>query len=307
MRQNSEMEFMVTDTARLDVFLADRLDSASRTKLATAIKTGLVTVDDEVIVKPSFKLKAGNVVSVGDLPETAPHDIEPVPMKLNVLYEDADLLVVDKPRGLVVHPAKSVSEPTLVHGLLARGHELSGIGGSFRPGIVHRLDKETTGLMVVAKNDHSHAHLAQQVSEKHAKRRYVAVVQGKVDKERFTIEAAIGRDPHVPTRMAIVQGGKAAKSQIKLLRIVGGNSLLCVELETGRTHQIRVHVASIGHPVVGDSVYASGELGTGPMQLHSALLTLTHPKSGERMTFFVAPPADFIIESVMREEIEAWS
>lgn len=305
--QNTSVVFKVTDSARLDTFLAECLDLSSRTKIASAIKAGLVTVDSVVIEKPSHKLKAGNLVTVEEIPETAPHDIEPVSMDLNIVYEDAEFLVVDKPRGLVVHPAKSVSEPTLVHGLLARGHGLSGVAGSFRPGIVHRLDKETTGLIVVAKNDFAHANLAQQVSEKSAVRRYVALVYGQLVKERFAIEAPIGRDPEVPIRMATVRSGKSAKSQVKVLRIEGGNSLVAVQLETGRTHQIRVHLASIGHPVIGDSVYATVEAGAGPMQLHSALLTLIHPKSGEVMTFFAPPPSDFIIDGVTREEIESWT
>lgn len=238
--------------------------------------------------------------------ESAPHNLEPAEIPLEVAYEDDDLMIVNKPRGLAAHPAASLKEPSLVNALLARTQHLSTVGGDFRPGIVHRLDKDTTGLMVVAKNDEAHVNLSRQIESKSAERRYVAVVAGELDQERFDINAPMARDKKNRLKMAVDPKGKNALTHILRLGRSDAGTIIAARLETGRTHQIRVHLRAIGHPVIGDSIYAPKELAEGPLQLHAAYLALDQPKVGKRIAVYADPPADFLgADLVTREVVES--
>ncbi|MCW5942887.1 MAG: RluA family pseudouridine synthase [Fimbriimonadaceae bacterium] len=296
------MRFEADAAERLDKFLARVLPQHSRTRLKKVIEEGGVLVDG-VVRLPAHKLDAGMVVEIGEVPPTPPHDAEPFAMDLRVLYEDDFLLVIDKPRGLAVHPTRSQKAPTLVNALLARPHSLSTAGGGYRPGIVHRLDKETTGLIVVAKTDGAHVLLAKQFAAKTAERRYVAAVKGCPAEERFTVNAPIGRDPHSPIKMVVLEGGKDAVTHVRLLRRLDQGALVGCRLETGRTHQIRVHLAAVGHPVLGDHLYAPREYRDGPMQLHAALLRFVHPATGETLSFFTPAPEDFLAPDFLESDL----
>jgi 23S rRNA pseudouridine1911/1915/1917 synthase len=278
---------------RLDKFLARMLPDHSRTKLARLIDGGEVLVDGKLQTKPSFPLEPGMEVGLEEPDETAAHDLTPADIPLDVVYEDDVLLVINKPRGLAAHPAASLKEPSLVNALLARKTELSTAAGEFRPGIVHRLDKETTGLMVVAKNDQAHVILARQMETKTAERRYLAVVAGDVEQDRFTINAPMARSKTNRMQMAVDPHGKPAITHIRrLTRVAQGTAVAC-RLETGRTHQIRVHLRAVGHPVQGDALYAPKEYASGPLQLHAGFLAFDHPTSGERVTFTAEPDESF--------------
>ena len=214
-------------------------------------------------------------------------------MDLRVLYEDDDLIVIDKPAGLVVHPGPGHATGTLVHGLLGRGPGWSTIGGTERPGIVHRLDRDTSGLMVVARNDDAHRELARQLQRRIMTRKYRAIVVGEVPDPAARIEAPIGRDPKHRQRMAVVAGGRDALTEFRRLGVAGGHSLLEVKLGSGRTHQIRVHLAYIHHPVLGDPIYGRRSQLIARPALHAEALTLRHPRTGKSTTWQTPPPDDF--------------
>jgi 23S rRNA pseudouridine1911/1915/1917 synthase len=291
---------------RLDKFLAGRLPDLSRARLQALIETGEVARDGAVIADGSSRVKPGQCFRVR-LPEPAPASLEPEPRPLDVLFEDDHLLVLEKPAGLVVHPAPGHGRGTLVHALLAHcAGSLSGIGGVLRPGIVHRLDKDVSGLMVVAKHDRAHIGLAAQFSVHRIERAYDAIVWGLPPAAAGSIERPIGRHPKDRKRMAVVEGGKRALTHYRLEESAG--TLACrlrLALATGRTHQIRVHLASIGLGIIGDPVYrprrrpAIGpELrraieAFGRLALHARVLGFEHPVSGERLRFERAPPASF--------------
>ncbi len=299
--------FTVDAPERLDAFLAARLREHSRTKIASWIADGRVLVDGKAESKAGFKLKAGVTVEVGDLPDAVLHDLTPADIPLDIRYEDEHLLVVNKPRGLAAHPAASLKEPSLVNALLARGQSLSTAGGDFRPGIVHRLDKDTTGLMVVAKSDRIHHALAKQFESKTAERRYVAVVSGDVNAERFVIDAPIARDLRNRLKMAVDPKGKPARTHILRVKRLDEGWLVAARLETGRTHQIRVHLSFAHYPVLGDVLYAPRNLHTVPLQLHAAYLALTHPATNSRLEVFAEPPTDFFgHESVGLELLQSF-
>ncbi len=287
-------QFFVVEPVRLDKFLASSLEGVSRTQVVSMIEEGRVMVGGKPILKPGGQLKEGDEVVV-DLPEArAPHALVPDHRELDVVFEDEFLLVVNKPRGLASHPASSLKEPSLVEVLLGRGGTLSTAGGAFRPGIVHRLDKETTGLLVVAKNDEIHRSLAEQIQEKSADRRYLAVSAGDVDQTKFRVEAALRRDPGNRLLMKADSAGKWAATNFKKLARLNAGTLLACMLETGRTHQIRVHLQSIGHPVLGDKLYAPALYRTMPLQLHAAYLRFVHPVTGKEVLTVCPPPADFL-------------
>jgi 23S rRNA pseudouridine1911/1915/1917 synthase len=300
------VEWRAETKERLDVFLSRQFAQSSRSKVAAHIQAGQVQVEGETVTKPGFLLKAGFVIVCKELEPTAAHDLTPVAMDLDIRFEDDHLLVVNKPRGLAVHPANSLTGATLVHGLLARGHGLSESAGAFRPGIVHRLDKETTGLILVAKSDRAHAHLSAQIQAREVERRYVAVIAGELPNPRFTIDAPLGRDPRNPLKRAVIELGKSARTHVQSIRSINEGLIVSCRLESGRTHQIRIHLAHFGWPVVGDDLYAPPKLRPGPMQLHAASLAFVHP-SGSEMRFFAEPPEDFYGRDwVTSEVVEAW-
>lgn len=281
---------------RLDVFVAGCLPDASRAFIKERIAAGDVLVDG-MVKKPSYKLKGGEQVQV-TLPEPKRADIEAEAIPLDIVYEDADVLVVNKPKGMVVHPAPGATSGTLVNALMAHTGALSTINGVMRPGIVHRIDKDTTGLLMVAKNDKAHQSLAAQLAAHSITRQYVALVKGIVAPNKGTVDMPIGRHPKDRVRMAVVkENSKEAVTHFTTLtRYAQGYTLMAFQLETGRTHQIRVHMQAIGHPIAGDPLYG-GERGN-PFQtqgqcLHARVLGFTHPTTGERMTFEAPLPADF--------------
>ena len=296
-------KWVVAEEARLDQFLAFRLPEMSRTKVAKWIEEGGVLVNGEP-AKPSRKLKVSDQVDAPDAPtESIPHDLEPANIPIDIRFEDEDVIVVNKPRGLAAHPASTLHEPSLVNALLAYGSELSTAGGDFRPGIVHRLDKETTGLMVIAKNDAAHAALAQQFEHKTARRTYVGIVAGTPDQPEFVVESKLGRDPRYRQKMAVVERGKHAITECKVIGKHPEGTLMRFRLQTGRTHQIRVHLAAAGHPILGDEIYAPKGLGDGPLQLHAIELRFTHPRTKLEVITFAEPPADFRAE-VSAEQLD---
>ncbi len=297
---------------RLDRFVARKMPEHSRTRVVQAIREGQVSVEGEVVTKPSHELKPGQQVNVHSVPESEPHNLEPADIPLDVRFEDDHVLVVNKPRGMASHPAPGLGPSTLVNALLSRSHALSTHAGDWRPGIVHRLDKDTTGLMIVAKNDHAHRVLAEQIKSKTAERIYVAVVFGVPEHDRFTINAPIGRNPGIPSLMTVKQGGREAVTHVRVIpnepeqsRENLNMSLVCCRLETGRTHQIRVHLSSMGHPVKGDRQYSKKPWSEGPMQLHATLLSFDHPSTGERISVYAEPPPDFE-RRVEKEQVERW-
>ena len=268
-------------------------------------------VDEGVVLvnglshKPSFHLLEGMTVSLNEPGPSEVHDLTPADIPLEILYEDEDLLVVNKPRGLAAHPAASLKEPSLVNALLSRNTNLSQTAGSYRPGIVHRLDKETTGLMVVAKTDQAHVRLAKQMETKTAERRYFAVVAGDIEQDKFKVEAPIARNKHNRLLMAIDQAGKPALTHVKRLARMDQGTLIAVRLETGRTHQIRVHLRAVGHPVRGDKLYAPTEHRGGLLQLHAAYLAFDHPTSGERIVVYAEPDNEFYGHAMVhRDDLE---
>ena len=286
---------------RLDVWLSEELEM-TRSQVKQAIQREYVKVNGEV-VKAGTKLQAGHVVQV-DIPEPEAHDVMAEAIPLNIVYEDEDIIVINKAAGMVVHPAAGHWTGTLVHALLWHCKDLSGVGGVIRPGIVHRLDKDTSGLLVVAKNDLSHQSLTRQIKERTMKRQYWALAHGKFKDMQGSIDAPVGRHPKDRKRMAIVENGRAAVTHYRVLESCGEWTLLECRLETGRTHQIRVHFAGIQHPLVGDEVYGWGrlELGAQRQMLHAQCLELRHPTSNEEMTFFADIPEDFrlVLEKARR-------
>lgn len=293
-RYNLGVTFVADRPERLDKFLARMMPEHSRSKLAKLIDAGEVRADGETRNKPSFPLEPGMVVALEPPDPTEPHDLTPVDLPLAVVYEDEYLLVVNKPRGLAVHPASTLHEPSLVNVLLAHTSSLSQTAGAFRPGIVHRLDKDTTGLMVVAKTDTAHVALAKQIEGKSAERRYFAVVAGALEESRFVIDLALARSKQNRLLMAPDPEGKRAVTNGTLVSRLDAGTLLALRLETGRTHQIRVHLRAVGHPVLGDRLYAPKPYNEGPLQLHAASLAFDHPVSGERLRLFASPPEDFL-------------
>ena len=282
------------DGERLDVFVA-RLAGVTRSRAAGLIRDGLVFADGARQEKAGFRLKPGMAVRV-EVPAAAPATAEPEDIALDILYEDDDLAVVFKPSGMVVHPAAGNERGTLVNALLARLDNLSGIGGEIRPGIVHRIDKDTSGLLLVAKNDFSHASLSAQIRAHTVGRAYRAIVIGGFREASGTVEGPIGRHPTDRKHMAIVPGGREAVTHWTALEPLRGATLIEARLTTGRTHQIRVHMASIGHPVLGDPVYGPKKSPwpvTGGQLLHAYRIGFDHPRSGLRMEFEADPEPRF--------------
>ena len=279
---------------RLDVFVVERFPELSRSHVQKLIEQGNVLVDGTVR-KANYKLRGAEAVQV-TVPQAEPISVEPEDISLDILYEDKDIIVVNKARGMVVHPASGVYSGTLVNALLYHCRDLSGINGEIRPGIVHRLDKDTSGVMVCAKNDTAHLDLAEQIRTKTAHRTYWAIVHGNIKEEAGIIKGDIGRHPTDRKKMAIVrENGKPGVTHFKVLERFGEYTLVECKLETGRTHQIRVHMTSIGHPLVNDPKYGpkkSSPFAINGQALHSLQLILTHPVTKEEMTFTAPLPTD---------------
>jgi 23S rRNA pseudouridine1911/1915/1917 synthase len=289
-----------TDQAglRLDSFLASHLKAISRTRVQHAIQDGDILVN-QLVSKPGYRLRDGDQIEI-DLPDPPPVELVPEAIPLDIVYEDDDLIVVSKSAGMIVHPGAGIDSGTLANALVHHFNSLSSVAGSIRPGIVHRLDKDTSGLLVVAKNDLAHQRLSDQFREREVFKLYIALVYGRLSNERGEIEARIGRGTHNRTRMAVLKGGagRPAHTIYEVTQRYEDFTLLRVQIKTGRTHQIRVHLAHIGHPVVGDVNYGGGRnnsIGNAPIKravqslgrqfLHSTELGFNHPRTGERLVF----------------------
>jgi len=282
---------------RLDKFVSEKCPEISRTQAQKLIAEGYITVDG-CAAKPSLKLDAGDKIDIL-IPPTPPSPLSPEAMPLNILYEDDDLLVVDKPAGLTVHPAPGHPEHTLVNAILAHFPHLADISDSLRPGIVHRLDKDTSGVMLVAKNRAAQLNLINQFRSRAIVKAYLVLVKGHLTPERGIIEAAIGRDPSNRKLMAVVTGGREARTQYRVIKYIDDYTLLEVTPETGRTHQIRVHLAAIGYPVVGDAVYGVKSPHLSRQFLHASRLGFKLPSTGEYVEFTSELPPD--LERALKE------
>ncbi len=278
---------------RLDLFIADGLADLSRSLVQNLIKSGQVLVDGQR-VKASYRLGEGQQVEV-ELPVPQPVSITAENLPLDIIYQDEDLAVIDKSKGMVVHPAHGNWEHTLVNALLFHIKDLSGINGELRPGIVHRLDKDTSGVMVVAKNDHAHRNLAEQIKDHSITREYTTLVHGNIKENLGTIDAPIGRSKLDRKKMAVVKEGRPAVSNYEVLRRFQNYTLLKVTLLTGRTHQIRVHFSHIKHAVVGDPLYGSAKkhFDLDSQALHANRLGFIHPRSGGALEFTSPLPPYF--------------
>ena len=280
---------------RLDAFLARSVEGLSRSAAQKLIEDGLVTRCGKP-GKKNDKLNVGDAVSY-EIPAPKAVDITPKEMPLDIVYEDDDLLVINKPKGLVVHPAAGHSDDTLVNGLLyALGDDLSGINGELRPGIVHRIDKDTSGLLAVAKNDLAHTVLASQLKDHSMARTYEAIVCGVMKEDSGTVDAPIGRHPSDRKKMCVTQrNSKPAVTHWEVIRRYRGYTHIRCKLETGRTHQIRVHMAYIGHPILGDTVYGhkKPELGQSSQCLHAGTLCFAHPRDGHPVVVYAELPQYF--------------
>jgi 23S rRNA pseudouridine1911/1915/1917 synthase len=294
-QQGREFQFLVqvTDAGlRLDRFLTDKAGGPSRSQIRKLIDQGLVQVN-------GLQVKAGYLVRVGDniqlqIPPPKPIELKAQAIPLDILYEDADIIVINKPPGMVVHPAVGNYEGTLVNALLAHCKDLSGIGGTLRPGIVHRLDKDTSGVMVAVKNDLAHIALSAQIKDRTAERWYLALVHGNIRRDEALIDAPIARHPINRKQMAVMETGRQARTWYCVQERFGQHTLVECRLETGRTHQIRVHMAYIRHPVVGDPVYSGHRDQQGMIRqaLHAYHLGFRHPRTAEPLSFSVPLPSD---------------
>ena len=287
---------------RIDKYLSSKLDdSFSRAKIQKLIDEELILVNDKVI-KSSYKVSNGDVILITDKEEDM--SVKPEKMDIDIVYEDDDVMVINKKSGVVVHPAPGNYSGTLVNGLMYLSKDLSHVNGEFRPGIVHRIDKDTSGLLIVAKNDKAHRILAEELKEKKVKRKYIALVSGVINHDIGEIDAPIGRDPSDRKKMCVTStNSKDAITHFRVLERYKNASLIECELETGRTHQIRVHMKYINHPVINDPVYGKSNHGEFGQLLHAKEITFTHPTTKEVMTFSCEVPEEFnkILEEYKEE------
>lgn len=299
MENNNIFEFIVEEDmkgTRLDVVLSLVIEEASRSHLQKLIDIGRVEINGKPVTLKKYKVKTGDSVKV-TVPEPVHLNVVPEDIPLDIVFEDEDLLVVNKPKGMVVHPAAGNYTGTLVNAILYHCKSLSSINGVIRPGIVHRIDKDTSGLLMIAKNDIAHRSLAQQLSAHSINRAYRAVVYHNFQDDAGTVNAPIGRDPKNRLKMAVTpQNSKEAVTHYKVLQRFGNFTYIECRLETGRTHQIRVHMAYINHPLLGDAVYGPKKkvMGTETQMLHAKVLGFHHPRTGEYMEFNCPLPEEFI-------------
>lgn len=291
------MEKLVADieNMRLDIYIAQKNDKLSRSMIQKLIEDGEILVNGQT-KKISYKVHTGDEIEI-NIPEPKETNIKPQNIPVEVIYEDSDIIVVNKPKGMVVHPANGNPDGTLVNAILALCKDnLSGIGGEIRPGIVHRLDKDTSGLLIIAKNDLAHKNISEQIKNRQVKKIYIALVKGNVAEDEATIDMPIGRSTKDRKKMAVRKDGKTAITHFKVLKRYNKYTLLEIKIDTGRTHQIRVHMAEIGHPVVGDMVYSSGknEFGIEGQMLHAKSLDFKHPVTGKEMHLEADLPQYFV-------------
>ncbi len=299
-------EFIVDkeyENIRLDVYLSKMLEDKSRSFIQNLIEEGNAVIN-KISKKSNYKLKSGDKVEL-TIPSPAILDLKPEDIPLDILYEDKDVIVVNKPQGMVVHPASGVYEGTLVNALLNHCTDLSGINGVSRPGIVHRIDKDTSGVLVVAKNDFAHNKLAEQLKNHSMKRIYIALAEGILKEEEGTVNQPLARHPVDRIKIAVIKDGREAVTHYKVIKRFKSTSLIECRLETGRTHQIRVHMSFIGHPLVGDPVYGykKQRFNLNGQMLHAKVLGFVHPATGEYMEFEAEPPEYFkkVIEILEKE------
>lgn len=292
-------EFIVEEDkkgTRLDVVLSLVIEEASRSHLQKLIDIGRVEVNGEIALSKKYKVKTGDAIRI-TVPEPVHLNVKPEDIPIDIVYEDEDVLVVNKPKGMVVHPAAGNYSGTLVNAILYHCKSLSSINGVIRPGIVHRIDKDTSGLLMIAKNDAAHRSLAEQLASHTITRAYRAVVYHNFQEDSGTVNAPIGRDPKNRLKMAVTQlSGKEAVTHYKVLQRFGSFTYIEARLETGRTHQIRVHMAHINHPLLGDAVYGPKKkvLGVETQMLHAKLLGFHHPRTGEYLEFDSPLPPEFV-------------
>ncbi|MEA4882905.1 MAG: RluA family pseudouridine synthase [Clostridia bacterium] len=283
------------ELSRLDVYLAKERAAPSRSFVQKLIEDGRVRVDGRIEKKPSYKVKPGESIEV-EIPPPKPEPawLEPQAIHVDIIYEDGDIMVINKPRGMAVHPGAGRKTGTLVNALLGAGIGLSGIGGVLRPGIVHRLDRDTSGVMLVAKNDIAHLGLAADLAAHRVGRHYLAILRGNVAEDDGVVDAPIARRPVDRKRQTVSVGGRRAVTRFHVEERYGDYTLIRAKLETGRTHQIRVHMQYIGRPVAGDPTYGGvvGELGLRAQALHAFRIEFVHPRTGENMSFEAPMPDD---------------
>ena len=301
------MEKIVADleNMRLDAYISSKETNLSRTNVQRLIEEGNILVNGQK-KKISYKVQMGDNIEI-NIPEAKETSIKAENIPVEVVYEDNDIIVVNKPKGMVVHPANGNPDGTLVNAIMAmcKG-SLSGIGGEIRPGIVHRLDKDTSGLLIVAKNDLAHINMSNQIKDRQVKKIYIALAKGNIYEDEATINMPIGRSTKDRKKMAVRKDGKEAVTHFKVLKRYKDYTLLEVKIDTGRTHQIRVHMAEIGHPVVGDMVYSKGknEFGVEGQMLHAQSLDFKHPITGKEMHLEAKLPEYFekVLEKLDRED-----
>lgn len=281
----------IDNKKRLDMLILEKYPNLTRSRIKNLIESGEIKLNDQ-IVKSGEKVRTNQEIIVNII-EDKPLDAQAENIEFEIIYEDSDLLVINKPQGLVVHPCSSTKTGTLVNGLLARIKDLSGINGVLRPGIVHRLDKNTSGLMLVAKNDFAHVSLAKQIKDKTCKRKYLALLEGNLKDDEGRVETFLDRSKNDRKKIAVSDSGRLAITDYKVLKRFTKYCLVEFSLLTGRTHQIRVHSAYLHHPVVGDDIYGRAEKGLNGQLLHSYKITFVHPRTQKEMSFEIDLPDYF--------------
>lgn len=297
-------QYKIEKINRIDKEIASLDSNMSREAIQRLIKEGKILVNGK-IVKASYKTNIGDIITIEeDVAEET--DLKPQEIPINIIYEDDDILIVNKEKGMVVHPGNGNPDGTLANAVVAHCKEsLSGIGGKIRPGIVHRIDKDTSGLVIIAKNDSAHINLSNQIQKREVKKTYIALVRGVIKEKEATINMPIGRSTKDRKKMAVIKTGKEAITHLKVLERFDGYTLIELVIETGRTHQIRVHMAEIGYPIVGDMVYSNGKnpFGVEGQMLHAQKLEFKHPKTKKEVSFEAPIPQYFtdIIKQLERE------